>query len=733
MKITVVIPLRITPNVYQAKERLDTIISNVPCDRFNIIVVDYGTEERYSSIFDGIINDNVKIIRFDSEDRIFSIGHARDIGVQHSEDDIVLFNDIDFYANSGMYCKIYDEVLSRDMVNNRYEFFCVPVFFLTENGTREMNDCKHLDEVIFNNRMHRKIAELHKDFVEFPAYGSSAMIVNKYHYLAIGGHCREFYGHGAEDYDVLHRLSSYYMKGPRTVNYYENTKSNGILNYKGFRAYFALYGIDVFSRGVYFQHLWHPTRSIPGYQQTQRNFSLLDRLMKDFDRDRTQPQPLGDFCIKSKTLLLVDTDSQSFKAIRHATPVLGELVFLSENLFENPDDIVKYVKDNLIDQILFLNPYGNEHRLSLYQAVKNNNIKYIIFDRGALPNSWFFDSNGFNFDSSSYHSDAWMHDLTQEQCDKTKEYIFELCNSENTLEANSPRKTARYFREKYQVGNRKVLFVPFQRPSDTVTTYFAGAAGSVQGFQNWISFISSKLSKRKWLIICKNHPLEAELPRIDGVLYADNGTHIHDLIDLADKVLLMNSGVGVISLAFMKPVICASQAFYVHDGLAVEAQTPEQALQLIKSDIKVDKNKVYQFYWHLINDVYSFGISKYKKTKASDGSDRNIVTEIIFEYINIVGVKINLGKISSGVNLDAPLFYSFGGRDKIKREINNQETTKKDNKLSGIKIRSTPAGHPIKDISSSRKINEPSKFKRKLRKLFRDPVLFVSDAINKRY
>lgn len=731
MKITVVIPLRITPDVYQAKERLDTIVSNVPCEKFNIIIVDYGTEEKFSGVFDNIKNDNVKVIRYDSEDRIFSIGHARDIGVQNSEDDVVIFNDIDFYANSSMYHKIYNEVLSRDMVNNRYEFFCVPVFFLTENGTRELHEKKHLDDAIFNSQFHRKITELHNDFVEFPAYGSSAIVVNKYHYLAIGGHCREFYGHGAEDYDVLHRLSSYYVKGPRTVNYYENTKSNDIMNYKGFRAYFSLYGIDVFSRAIYFQHLWHPKRIIPGYQQTQRNFSLLDKLMKDFDRDRIQPHPLSNLNIKSKTLLLIDTESQSFKAIRHATPALGELIFLSEGLFEGPDDLIRYVEDNLIERILFLNPYGNEHRLSLYQAIRNKKIDYIIFDRGALPNSWFFDSNGFNFESSSYHPNSWMHELTQEQYDKTKNYLFELCNSENTLEANSPRKTARYLREKYQVGNRKVLFVPFQRPSDTVTTYFAGAAGSVQGFQDWVSFIASKLSKRKWLIICKNHPLEKDLPKIDGVLYADDGTHIHDLIDLADKVFLMNSGVGVISLAFMKPVICTSQAFYAHDGLAVAAKSQEEALQLINSQLIVDKYKVHQFYWHLINDVYSFGISKYKKTKASDGSDRSIVTEIIFDYINIAGTRVNFGEIPDGVSLDAPLFYSFGGRNKIKKDINDQKSLGKVNKSSVVKSVSAPKNNVMQNDNKIKKISGDNSFKRKVRKLFRHPVLFVSDALNK--
>ncbi|AUV28042.1 MULTISPECIES: capsular polysaccharide export protein, LipB/KpsS family [unclassified Citrobacter freundii complex] len=731
MKVTIVIPLRVTPDVYQAKERLESIISNVPDDKFNILIIDYGTEKQYLHIFDGVKCNNVKIIRCDSEDRIFSIGHARDIGVQHSEDDVVIFNDIDFYANRNMYDKIYYEVLSRDMVNNRYDFFCVPVFFLTENGTKTLHESKYLDDAVFNNWIHKKIVESHNDFVDFPAYGSSAIVVNKYHYLAIGGHCREFYGHGAEDYDVLHRLASYYAKGPRTVNYYENTKNNDIVSYKGFRAYFSLYGIDIFSRAIYFQHLWHPKRTIPGYQQTQRNFSLLDRLMKDFDRDRIQPYPLSDYRVKNKTLLLVDTNSQTFKAIRHATPALGELVFLSENLFEHPIDIVKYVEDNSIDRVLLLNPYGNEHRLSLYQEIKNNNIDFIIFDRGALPNSWFFDSCGFNYESSSYDTKSWENDLSKDQLAKTKEYIFDLCNSENTLEANSPRQTARHLREKYQVGNRKVLFVPFQRPTDTVTTYFAGAAGSVQGFQEWVTFIASKLSKRNWLIVCKNHPLEKELPKIDGVLYADDGTHIHDLIDLADKVFLMNSGVGVISLAFMKPVICASQAFYSHDGLAVEAHSPEEALQLINSNLSVDRNRVYKFYWHLINNVYSFGVSKYKKTKASDGSNRSIVTEIIFEYINIAGSKIELGKIPSGVSLDAPLFYSFGGRMKIKKDIELQKAQSKPSKTPISKPIVDRPSAAIKSVAQTDAIIVNDKFKRKVRKLFRNPALFMRDALNK--
>lgn len=718
MKVTVIIPLRITSDIYQAEIRLHNIITNIPSDKFNIIIVDYGSENEYQHTLMGFVDPNIQLIKVDAADKIFNIGHARDLGVQWAKDDVVIFNDIDFYANKNMYERIYTEILSRDMSNNAYDFFCVPVFFLTESGTNETILDNAMDESIYNNKTHRKISESRADFVDFPAYGSSAIVVNKNHYLAIGGHSREFYGHGAEDYDILHRLATYYSRGPRTSHYYENTRSNNILCYKGFRAYFALYGIDVFNRGIYFQHLWHPKRKASGYQQTQRNFSLLSSLMKRFDKDKEQPYPLSNFNIKEKTLLLIEPCSRTFKAIRHAMPALGEIVLMDETEFKDPTELLDYIEFNNISRVLFLNPYGNEHRLSLYLLMKYKNIPYIVFDRGALPDSWFFDSNGFNYDSVTYSPDLWSKTLSTDQVDDVKEYLFELRNSENTLEHNSPRKTARFLKDKYNIGSRKVIFIPFQRPSDTVTNYFAGAARSVKEFQEWVAFIAKNLPKREWVILCKNHPLDRELPKIDGVIYTDDDAHIHDLIDLADKVFLMNSGVGVLSLAFMKPVICASHAFYAHEGLAVEVSNVNSALELIKSDLSVNQERVYQFYYHLVRNVYSFGKSKYKKTKAIDGSDRSIVDEIIFSNVNIAGREIHYGPQLKGVSLDSPLFYSFGGRDGIKKEIASQSNR--------VDKNNAPCVVSKNNDNHAKKSKSP--LQRKIRKLFRDPILFFKDA-----
>ncbi len=743
MKITIIVPLRVTEGVYQARERLEKICNNVPSDKFNVIIVDYGTPEKFTSTLHGLENKFVSVLRYESTKEIFNIGHARDLGVQYSQDDVVMFNDIDFYASTEMYNDIYAEVMSRDMHNSGYDFFCVPVFFLSEQATKfsiELSSSNpYADKII-----QRKIIESESGFVEFPAYGSSAIVVNKNHYLGIGGHSREFFGHGAEDYDVLHRLTSYYAKGPRTADYYVDTKNNGIKDYKGFRAYFALYGIDIFLKGIFFLHQWHPKRVIPGYHQSKRNFALLENLMIKFDRTREQPLPLSNLASSETSLILLDTKSQTFKAIRHALPSLGQITVLSESEFSTPEELVNFVSTYKIDKVLLLNPFGNEHRLSLYRVLRNKDIPYLIFDRGALPNSWFFDPNGFNYDSKSYHPEYWDHPLNNIQNDEIEEYLFNLRNSEDTLEQNAPRKSARFLREFYQIGNRKILFVPFQRPSDTVTTYFAGPSESVLEFQNWVGFLANQLPKSEWVIICKNHPLEKDLPKIEGVIYADNDAHIHDLIALSDKVFLMNSGVGLIAQAFGKPVICASHAFYCHDEIAFSVENKEDALAKVKSDLKVSQEKINRFYRHILNNVYSFGQSKYRKTKAADGSDRNIVQEIIFEDIRLGSKKIHLGSVLKGVTLDAPLFASFGGRDGIKNALKKPvpavKTTAPVKKPASVANKPVIPQNKSAPIISNEKILtaeiitlNKSKFRRKLNKLVSNPSLFIKDAfINKK-
>ncbi|MDZ7908625.1 MAG: hypothetical protein U5N10_10660 [Gemmobacter sp.] len=671
--VTVIIPLRLVEGVYQAEQRLKLILDTIPSDLFDVIVVDYGSGSESARLISETSGGypNVSVVRVDAEMEMFSIGVARDIGVQHSRSPIIMFNDIDFYAPTEMYRRVHAEIRCRRMEQNIYDFFCVPVIWTTEASMERFDEIRQInDPEAFIYEYHSAVVERKKDIVDVVAYGSSAIVANKYNYLSLGGHNRKFYGHGAEDYDLLHRLAATNPKGPRTGNYYKDTKDNGIQKYEGFRAYFATYGVDVFQRGLFFIHMWHPRRPMQGYFQSKRNFDLLGSLMVDFDKNKKQPLPLADLTRGEKTLLLVDPMSRVAGSFRYAMPFMGDVHMVAEKLFTDGDALVSFFEKEGFTKIGFLTPYGNPHRLMLYKTVRREKIPYWVFDRGALPDSWFFDPNGFNADSATYDPEKWDVPWQEDEQRKCEELIRNLRLSDDTLEANGARRMPIHLREMFGLMSQKIIFVPLQRPSDSVMKYFADPVGGMENFCDWISYIAERLDPFEWAIVIKKHPLEQDIPEISNVYIAPPDCHIHDLLDLADKVMLVNSGTGVLSMAFEKPVIYCGTPFYRAEGVNYAATSKEQALELASSSLPFNADRAQKFLNYLYNHVYSFGPSSYEKLEQPDGSSITIVTRILYRELRGLTEKpVIMGNVRSGLSLDAPLFYSFGGRPGVQDAV----------------------------------------------------------------
>lgn len=292
-KIALIIPLRLTGATYEAELRLGRICACVPRDLFDIVISDYGTPPEHRGPIDALEAGGIRVVRHPSPHRLFSIGQARDFGVQMSTAPVIIFNDIDFLGTPDMYRMIHAETARRKLSRNLFDFFCVPVLFLTEEGTRAWLAAPD-DAKPFAGALDVDSLEAAKADIQSIAYGSSAMVVNRHHYLSLGGHDPRFSGHGAEDYDLLHRLATIAPKGPRPHDYFNDYKDNGVRHYWGFRPFFALYGLDLLPRGVHLVHLWHPRRKEKGYFRPGRNFRLLKRVMKRFDRTGGQPLPLAD-------------------------------------------------------------------------------------------------------------------------------------------------------------------------------------------------------------------------------------------------------------------------------------------------------------------------------------------------------------------------------------------------------------------------------------------------------
>lgn len=343
-----------------------------------------------------------------------------------------------------------------------------------------------------------------------------------------------------------------------------------------------------------------------------------------------------------KTLLLGKKDSLFYKNIEQVISLLDSVVYKSEHDFPKVAELVDFVKDNNIGQVLMPNPYGNNKRLACYRKLKECNIPTIASDRGALPDSWFFDS-GFNFDSDSYHPKSWDFQLTKEEEEFTQNYINTFKLGNESLEKQGTRIGGEALVKKLGLENKNIVFVPLQRPNDTVIKFFAGFAGSVPKFIDKIHEIESEINhiSNNWVFLLKKHPLETEYfpTKTKNIMYVSDDTNVYDLIEASNSVILINSGVGINSLLYGKKVLCLGDAFYAHNGLAISCKSIGDVIKHLESTYFPDNTKLLRFTHHLLTSVYSFG--KFHTKLVSDGNAfRNETYAIDFYSVRFLGKEL---------------------------------------------------------------------------------------------
>jgi predicted glycosyltransferase involved in capsule biosynthesis len=186
---------------------------------------------------------------------------------------------VDFIGSPLIYKCLSQLISERDVSNQPGNFFCVPVAFLDEQGTQRYLQGLKKQTTEEKWPINGNTTELGKGILHF-VKGSSCIVLNKRQLIEIGGHDESYDGHGAEDFELLHRLGDLYPINDKPMDYSINTGSGPIQAYRGFRAYFALYGEQAFNAGVVMVHLYHPKRKQWGYYQHRRNFAKLRRLME---------------------------------------------------------------------------------------------------------------------------------------------------------------------------------------------------------------------------------------------------------------------------------------------------------------------------------------------------------------------------------------------------------------------------------------------------------------------
>ncbi len=718
--LSVIVPFRADPNTPYLITRLEEQCQSfLRHDAIEFIVVDSGSAlESRKACVNICTRYGVSYLYHDSEGQTFSIGAARDYGVCHANGRAITFLDVDLRVADDFWDRLLLLMASFGISSNKKQFFVVPCLYLTQEGTEEFITANTRTRAL---DFYLRWLEGDNQSVQTMAPCSSVMVVDRLHYLSVGGHRPEFRGHGYEDFELYHRLIGEEGVLPRAVDYYHDAKSWDTSTYRGFRAQFSVLGRHALMANLFVVHLWHPRpKTSSFYGNMSANRKIWMDFFREFDNTQEHPEPLVASEAQYKKFLFFGKPyTNAVRCLRDITPLLGRPLYVSEYDFMDDEgqmleaDFASLIQQHGIEAIVFPNPYGNSSRLKIYHWCRRTKFPYLCFERGALADSWFFDANGFNADSTSYSMLNWRHQLTPTQRDETIEYIRLSLAGASTLEKQGDRVSGEGLAARLNTGGKRVLFVPLQRPSDTVIRYFAGELESYEAFLRFIDQAAQELKRQGWVVLCKKHPLETEILPLQHAQYVPEDTHFIDLLELADAVALINSGVGVYAMMAGKPCFIFGEAFYAFEGInqRASAADPKDFCRQLRELFRVDMEDVYRFIHFLKNSFYSFGVSRNKMRKESDGSLRNITTGIDFYEIRIPSRPPVLYAPQGRPQLAtaAPLFERFR-LDLVQRKLAKLAAS------ASVK-RSPPV---VKDPKSKRAA--------KWRKLRLDPHAFFRDA-----
>lgn len=633
--LTVIIPLRAGENRIDILARLDyPLEDSIIPSGVTFLVVDDGSPQVVARQIQQKCQENgFGYLRTETQFDPFSIARSRNFGAMHAISDFILFQDIDLVPYPGFYRDALNEIRIQGLERNSELFVMFGVVYLSETATEEFfQTAPELRKETFLHRAHLG----DRDAVVKMSTGTSVTIFNREYYLSRGGNSEDFYEWGFEDLEFVCRCLQRAAVFPLPDDFLAHYRNfENITEYKGWKAPYRLFGDMTFLKGKVLFHAWHSVDTTSDYQQGKnRNERLFDTKVAAYAKHGAQAEPaaLPSLC-EGRTLVFSNTNPFIYN--RDTLPRLGE-VFVEDEKSLTSRGLVDYVRQHNISRILFHNPYANRRRLVLYKTARKFKIPYIVAERGALPDSVFFDPNGFLADSGSYAAEKWDFPLTVERRAAVEAYARQERQGDHTLEAQGQRLGVRALRIRLGLKpDQKVLFVPLQRPADTVIKYQCGPVGTFDNFIRLAAEVSQKLGP-DWAVIAKKHPLEDERPDIPGAIYAD-GAHVKDLLEMSDAVLLINSGVGILSMIWEKPVYYAGAAWYGHPDINRQVLTADDMVAALNEGFRPDREKVFRFLSYLLHDFYSFGLFTTREMVWSEGGRMTITSGIDYYQIRGLG------------------------------------------------------------------------------------------------
>lgn len=627
-KLSVIIAVRSHDNI-DVLERL--LWKRIPHDVETIVVDDGSADaDKIERLCEG---KSWKYVYLHTEDAPFSLSRSRNAGIKASTAEYIYFEDVDFLHKSNFYDRLIE--VAQHLGEVPFNFAAIPTLFLTQQASTGLLD-KISDEQEFDRQIDDYVARLQflnpdepNEICESFAPVGSNVFLRRDQAFHVGLFDEYFNSWGGEDRDFVFRLLAHnsFLHRPAHFHATKKWKIHRTNAYEGWRSAYRLHGDWMAKIGMYAVHIHHPENGWKDPYARAANFAYAEGKATEIGQGKRKLEPSP---IPMQPLnLFIGRNPVFFND--EVMKALGSVKVIEPNHHVDPNDFANTIVELSPERVFFQNPYGSPWLLSVWRSLRGSGLRCVCAERGGLPWSIYFDEGGFCCESSSYGPEHWQSASPLD----AKAYIEDLKDKSQFLEPQGSR-SIEDVRQALDTS-KKTLLVLLQSLTDATTLHFTSPLPDYAAFLDAVRGLNDL---QEFNVLVKNHPLNKQSP-LPGVGTSVDDCPIYDLYDIADVVLTLNSGAGLLALGYGVPVITMGTSFYTQAGLAMPASSVDE----IKANVlnpQYDRNSVNRFYGYLINEFYSFATWSYGSRDYSDKTKMSTMAEVRYQKLRVAGLSIDI-------------------------------------------------------------------------------------------
>ena len=281
MLLSVIYPVHVTRESKYIIDRINKCLSNtINClpHAEHIIVLSgdskytQAAEEKLEIIQNQLRKSSLKICHWSTPTTPYSPGTARNVGIEASQGEHLLFWDIDLLGSPELFSAIPKH--QETLLQQSQAFYMYPCLYLTPSYSKSFTT--NFEQA------YQDVIQLKTNTIEHIALATSTLLCDKQHLVDLGGFDESFIGHMGEDLELINRLAIAYNKYPLREDHLIDAPSKIPNQLKGFRRLFAQYALPHFEQEQFSVHIAHATKLGSKYKKSQvSNMKYFQKRMED--------------------------------------------------------------------------------------------------------------------------------------------------------------------------------------------------------------------------------------------------------------------------------------------------------------------------------------------------------------------------------------------------------------------------------------------------------------------